>query len=660
MDEVWTMQQILDPNFLDSLARDPDALTGKVILELSDGKIKVGKRQAFFNLFCFPILTEFDIPIRKDHFIKRVPLNKGMLVKVLDRYYTEIMGINFNYAKRLKHIIMNSYQKLYNMCFNNLLSYVGTIDIIDMAEIATDPVMKKELDTKYAITDSWPTDKVEDFIEDERKKIMNIMGTPGALKNEALLPYQLIGQLNKFQVPQTVYAFGVRTDVDDSIIRKPVIGSAIDGTRDIQEFAIEALSAKKSAFYNRNAVRSSQYFGRKQHLLSSSVAHLYKGDCGSTAYVTFLITGDDKKRGVEGNYRNFIGKFIVDNGKLVLLTEKNIVNYLNKNVEMRSPMTCRFRNGVCEVCGGSVLANINRKILIGILSAITTVEPVTQKILSAKHLIKTLSILYNMNPELLQYFDCIDTVEYHWKPEVFKRIKPWYFGILAQDFSGLGDVRLIRDGQDISEQEMSCLSSVFLREGNTVKGKYDLVQNKQTPFLSKELLIYIRDHMDDIETKNGIIWIPIIGTKDIPILKTIVVNDNMIDYVSSVSSFLGGGDKEDKKSKKSIRNMKTCTEALKAFSDIVYSKCSVNIVHLETLLKAYEITSRANDQYQIPMVEDPNHVEFGTMNEILNHRHVGTKLAFENLTSYIRDPNTYTSPKQRSPFDVFVGFKSEQ
>ena len=100
MDEVWTMQQILDPNFLDSLAKDPDALTGKVILELSDGKIKVGKRQAFFNLFCFPILTEFDIPIRKDHFIKRVPLNKGMLVKVLDRYYTEIMGINFNYAKR--------------------------------------------------------------------------------------------------------------------------------------------------------------------------------------------------------------------------------------------------------------------------------------------------------------------------------------------------------------------------------------------------------------------------------------------------------------------------------------------------------------------------------------------------------------------------------
>lgn len=256
-----------------------------------------------------------------------------------------------------------------------------------------------------------------------------------------------------------------------------------------------------------------------------------------------------RKRGVEGNYRNFIGKFIVDNGKLVLLTEKNIVNYLNKNVEMRSPMTCRFRNGVCEVCGGSVLANINRKILIGILSAITTVEPVTQKILSAKHLIKTLSILYNMNPELLQYFDCIDTVEYHWKPEVFKRIKSWYFGILAQDFSGLGDVRLIRDGQDISEQEMSCLSSVFLREGNTVKGKYDLVQNKQTPFLSKELLIYIRDHMDDIETKNGIIWIPIIGTKDIPILKTIVVNDNMIDYVSSVSSFLGGGDKEDKKVK---------------------------------------------------------------------------------------------------------------
>lgn len=661
MNEVWTMQQILDPNFLNNLISNPDALSGKVILELSDGKIRVGKRQAFFNLFCFPILTEFGIAIRKDHFIKRKPLNKGVLVKELNRYYFEIMTISSDNAKRLKWAIWRTLTNLYKMCFSNLLEYVGTIDILDMAEIATDPVMKKELDTKNKITDIWPTDMIEDFIESERKKIMGLMGTPGALKNEALLPYQRIAQLNPYQVPQTIYAFGVRTDVDDKIIRKPVLGSALDGTRDAIEYAIESLSAKKSAFYNKNAVRNSQYFGRRQHLLSSSVAHLYSGDCGSTKYVDFLITGDDEKRGIAGNYKNVIGKFIVDNGQLVLLTEKNIVNYLNKTVQMRSPMTCRFRNGVCEVCGGSVLKNINRKILIGILSAITTVEPVTQKILSAKHLIKTNSILYDMNPELMQYFDCIEAVEYRWKDRVYEKIKNWYLGVLSEDFTGLNDVRLIRDGQNIIDQKMSCLSTVFFSDGKGLKGNYDLVQNAQTPFLSSELLIHIRDHIDDVKIKDGIIWIPLKGTKGIPILKTIIINDNMIEYVDTVASFLGGGGGKGKKNKNSsIRNMKTCAEALKAFSDIVYSKCSVNIVHLETLLKAYEITSRALDDYRIPIVEDPNHVEFGSMHEILNHRHVGVKLAFQSLTDYIEDPATYISPKQRSPFDVFVGFKSEQ
>lgn len=658
-EEVWTMQQILDPNFLISLAKNPDAISGKVVLELSDGKIRVGKRQAFFNLFCFPILTAFGIPIRKCHFIRRKPLNKGVLVSAFDKYYNEIMYADRNNAKRLKQALWKTLESLYGMSFNNLLEYIGTIDIIDMAEIATDPVMKKELDTKYQINDFWSTDKIEDFIEEERKKIMNLMGTPGALKNEALLPYQRIEQLNKFQVPQTIYAFGVRTDVDDSIIRKPVIGSALDGTRDIMEFVIEALSAKKSAFYNKNAVRKSQYFGRMQHLLLSSIAHLYKGDCGSTRYVNFLITGDDEKRGIAGNYKNFIGKFIFDEGKLVLLTEDNIKNYLNKNVQMRSPMTCRYRNGVCEVCGGSVFMNINRKILIGILSAITTVEPVTQKILSAKHLIKTLSILYKMNPELMKYFDCVDTVEYRWKAKAFDKAKGWYLGILSQDFPGINDVRLIRDGQDVAERKMSCLSTVLFRDGNVLKGKFDLVQGKQTPFLSKELLIYIRDHIDEVITKDGIIWIPLTGTEDIPILKTIIINDNMLEYVATVSSFLGGGGKDKKSKANCIRNMKTCSDALKAFSDIVFSKCSVNIVHLETLLKAYEITSRAAGDYRVPVVEDPDHVEFGSMHEILNHRHVGVKLAFQSLTDYIEDPATYISPKQKSPFDVFVGFKSE-
>lgn len=656
MEETWTMGQILDPAFRNMLKENCSQLFGTVILELSDGKIRVSKRQAFMNLFWFPILTEFNIPLRKDHFVKRKPLNKGVLIKEWNRYYNEIMSMSVHNAKRLKRVIWDVSAELYDLGFNYMLEYVGTMDIIDMAEIMTDPVMSKELDTKYEITDDWSTVAVERFIEMERVKIMKLMGTPGALKNEVLLPYQRIKQLNQFQVPQTIYAFGVRTDVNDNIIRKPVIGSALDGLRDIAEFGIEALSAKKSAFYNKEAVRKSQYFGRKQHLLSSSVQHLYDGDCGSTQYVDFRITDDDPDDGKVGNYSNCIGKFILgDDNKLVLLTSDNIKQYVNRTVRMRSPMTCRYRNGVCEVCGGSVLANVNRKISIGILSAIFAVAPVTQKILSAKHLVKTNSLVYELDDNLGQLIECVNTVGFKWKKGVYSKMKNHCLGVHLKDFQGLHDVQLIRDNKEISEQKMSSIHELVFRGPDNCTHVYEVGGGKQTPFFSGEMLVHIRDNFDSVVIKDDIIWIPLKGTENITLFKTIVINDNMLEYVATVSGFLGGN---TEKETGNISQKKTCAGALAAFSDIVYSKCSVNIVHLEVLLKSYLITS--DTDYTIPIVEDANNVKFGSMQSILSYRFVGTKLAFEELSKYIKSPSTYTDPKPKSPFDIFVGFKAEK
>ena len=68
--EVWTLAQIVDPEFKRQLSMDVEHIQGKVELQLADGSIRVSKRQAFLNLFWWRILTTFNIPIRKDHFIK--------------------------------------------------------------------------------------------------------------------------------------------------------------------------------------------------------------------------------------------------------------------------------------------------------------------------------------------------------------------------------------------------------------------------------------------------------------------------------------------------------------------------------------------------------------------------------------------------------------
>lgn len=607
-------------------------------MEFTDGKIEVAKRWAFFNLYWLGIPAAFGIPLRKDHFIKRVPFNADNLTEEWNKYYDEIMDADPRHAKRLKQELWKTLQSLYELGGTHLLPYVRTMDIIDMAEIMTDKPVADILATKEKITPAMGTRNIEDYIEEHRKKLMNLFGTKGALKNKALYTYQKIGLLNKFQVPQTMYAFGVRTDINDNIVELPVVGSALDGLRDINEYAVESLSAKKSLAYNHVAVKDSQYFGRKQHLAASTIRKIYPGDCGSKVLIPFNVT---KK-----NYSNIVGKRIFRGGKWLTLTKNNVKEFIGETIMMRSPMTCRYRNGVCEVCGGSILRNINRKINLGILSAIHMIEPTTQKILSAKHLIKTLSLVYELPTEASKILFASAVNEISFKPSVLPKLPNLSIGVSVEDLPNISDVVYIRRDKAIKAEQYSSLHYFKISDGKKVSTYILDTEDKeqQLPFFSPEMLLHIRDHYNEIEVADGHIWIPLKGTEKIPLFKTIVVNDNMLMFVKQVSGFLS----------KDIREYTSCAKALQDFSDLIHDKVSCNIVHLEILLKAYEIST--DTDYRVPVVTDPEHVKFQNNPSILTNRYIGTCLAFQGLERYVSTPSTYLVPKAKSPLDLFVGY----
>ena len=648
MEEHWTMQQLASPDFLKSMVHTPENLNGLVVLDLADGQIRVSKRQAFLNLFWFPILTEFGIPISKRHFIKYRPLNADVFVEELDKYYDEIM-VNPHNAKRFKNALWKTLTNLYYFGYSDLYAYVPTLDIVDMAEVTHDKPMKDLIDTKYQIKSSWSTDMVEQFIEKHRKQIMNMLGTKGALKNESLLPYQRTGQLSPFQVPQTMYCYGVRTDINDNIVRKIVLGSALDGLNDIYEYAVESLSARKSQFMNKNSVRNSQYFGRRMHLIAATLKQVYTGDCGTTKTVTYHISD-----GTDGHKRNFnavLGKFIIDNGQLVALTRKNIAQYANRDVKMRSPLCCRYRNGICEVCGGLVYNNVNRKANIGILAAIHIVEPVTQKILSAKHLIRTSTIRFILNDISGKILTPANTSELKWMPMCIERVKNWELGIPVQMFPGYssGDVQRLHSDKSISIKRMSkvtniCLCEKFKYDDPSKIKVYDITCGDMVPSLSAEMLLFIRDNYDRVHLDNGIVWIPLAGTERMALFTTPIVNDSMLQYVEDVKAFFTN----------KIGKYHSCSDALNDLADLVYSKVSTNIVHLETALRAFMVTSE--EDYSIPVVQDPENVTFASLRDVLDNRHVSIRFAYEHLRDYVRNPRTYTTPKQKSEFDWLIGY----
>lgn len=73
-------------------------------------------------------------------------------------------------------------------------------------------------------------------------------------------------------------------------------------------------------------------------------------DCGTTKCIKVFITSE--------NSHLFLYQFIrTENGKLVLLTEDNINNYVNKTVNLRSPMYCTT-DKVCSKCAGERFSNM--------------------------------------------------------------------------------------------------------------------------------------------------------------------------------------------------------------------------------------------------------------------------------------------------------------
>ena len=73
-------------------------------------------------------------------------------------------------------------------------------------------------------------------------------------------------------------------------------------------------------------------------------------NCGTTMTADLVLTDAVKKM--------FINRYIVENGKLVLLTDENIKSYVDKKIKLRSPMYCKG-DRVCNICAGELFYKLN-------------------------------------------------------------------------------------------------------------------------------------------------------------------------------------------------------------------------------------------------------------------------------------------------------------
>lgn len=134
--------------------------------------------------------------------------------------------------------------------------------------------------------------------------------------------------------------------------------------------------------------KRSGYLTRKLSL--SNIDHYHDDsieDCGTKHFVIFSVDSERKKSQIIGRHYYLLDdedKKVSD--ELFTVTEESDI--VGKNIGLRSPVTCAGKH-VCATCYGKHLSKINKDVNTGLVATNKLTEPLTQRLLSAKHLLST-------------------------------------------------------------------------------------------------------------------------------------------------------------------------------------------------------------------------------------------------------------------------------
>lgn len=197
---------------------------------------------------------------------------------------------------------------------------------------------------------------------------------------------------------------GLNPDIYGKTIPHPVNTNAILGIRLPSDYLVSASGARKSQIMNKKVMGNAGYFAKIVLLLAlslplSKVTH----DCGSKLLIPKFIEDAKTLEKYKGRY------FRTSEPDSILrsLNPKRDGDLIGKTIYLRSPMTCcnDFETGVCHVCYGkhATLALDIAEGASGFGSQEIT-KVVNQMILSAKHLLSTISESIEFNDAFHTFF----------------------------------------------------------------------------------------------------------------------------------------------------------------------------------------------------------------------------------------------------------------
>ncbi|BDH16422.1 MAG: hypothetical protein [Bacteriophage sp.] len=361
------------------------------LVELGDEEFEIALNDLFFSLLLITSRIHSEENITKEHFVFNVTNPKSTLNTYFDKVIEELS--NRVDTKTLTQKIGYTIELIAKYTWEINVFCGNTVNIIDIIELLTEnPRVKEILD--FTVNENMQYKEISDIITKMNDELVSIIKNPESpdtyLKN-------MIGTISIGQFQQVFTNIGLKPDLNDNIIPKPINTSFLRGLRNSTDFFINAVGARKALITNSNEVSKAGYLSRKLILLLI-IIQLAEDveDCGPRTLLPIIV----KNEKIAERYLNRYYKLKESEKKFTLITRYNYKELVGKTIFAASPITCNLapEHKMCKTCYGrmSKLNPFHK----GISNMLKMTEQILQKMLSSKHLLKVVSSMIELPKQL--------------------------------------------------------------------------------------------------------------------------------------------------------------------------------------------------------------------------------------------------------------------
>ena len=320
----------------------------------------------------------------------RVGLESKVL-KILNDY-----GIAFERSSNLIKTVIERYQEI-SIEFS--LVAKGGIFTLENCFI-NDYMNSKKIQelNNLIISQNIQTADVEELL---RGKYNELVEELGRTKNPIWYVSKAGNHIKPKQVQELFISYGQVPDVSGNVIPYTMEGNGFGtGFSSPSAYYVAATGARLSAIMNKTKMGEAGYLSRNLILLSRTMTlSMTMFDCGTKHMLELFITNSVMLRRIENRW---FCEYLGD--PLQCIHYETHKHLIGKKIYVRSLLTCDGGDEICHVCYGRDSHLVSNMPGMAIFNTEVYSEPVSQNILSTKHLLFTAANKLSFNDSFHKYF----------------------------------------------------------------------------------------------------------------------------------------------------------------------------------------------------------------------------------------------------------------